>query len=110
MIHAQISSDTIATSCGITVHVGSPVLALCRELVAQGCDPAVRLQAYRGDTLCLTIRSIGEGAKLEAGSGGVGFVRVRELRSASYSSSTAMPASAPILKPNNDVTLSSCAA
>jgi hypothetical protein len=72
-IHAQISSDTIATSCGIAVHIGSPVLALCRELVRQGCNPATPMQAFRGDTLCLTIRSIGEAAGLQVSGEGTGF-------------------------------------
>jgi hypothetical protein len=30
MIRAQLSSDTVAKSCGITVKTASPVLALCR--------------------------------------------------------------------------------
>jgi hypothetical protein len=64
-ILAELSSDSIATSCGIEVKSPSPVLALCRELVRQGCDPVTPLQAYRGDTLCLTVRSIGEAASLE---------------------------------------------
>ena len=36
---------------------------MCRELVAAGYDPATPLEAYRGDMLCLRVRSIGEGAK-----------------------------------------------
>jgi hypothetical protein len=40
------------------------VLALCRALVEAGHDPATPLEAYRGSTLCLRVRSIGEGAKL----------------------------------------------
>ena len=78
MITASISSDSIATSCGVTVHVGSPVLALCRQVVTEGADPTASLQAFRGDTLCLTIRSIGEAAMLEAQGGG-GFKRVKAL-------------------------------
>jgi hypothetical protein len=64
MIRAEISSDTIATSCGITVHTGSPVLAICRQLVAEGADQTASLQAFRGDKLALTVRSIGEAARL----------------------------------------------
>jgi hypothetical protein len=48
----------------IAVHIGSPVLALCRKLVEIGYPSSADLQAYRGDTLCLTVRSIGEAAQL----------------------------------------------
>ena len=65
VIRPQISSDTIAVSCGIEVHTGSPLLALCRRLLDEGCNPASPLEAYRGNTLCLTVRSIGEAAQLE---------------------------------------------
>ena len=88
MIFSQISSDTIATSCGIEIKSPSPVLGLCRRLIAEGCDPTTPLEAYRGDTLCLTIRSIGEAAKLEVG--GVGFIRAREPRPAPYSDYSAL--------------------
>jgi hypothetical protein len=88
-IHAELSSDTIAVSCGVEVRTGSPVLALCRELVAEGCNPATRLEAYRGDTLCLTVRSIGEAAKLEVSGHGAGFTRARDGGSAPPVSLTA---------------------
>jgi hypothetical protein len=42
----------------------APVLALCRALIEAGHDPNTPLEAYRGATLCLRVRSIGEGAKL----------------------------------------------
>jgi hypothetical protein len=38
------------------------VIALCRKLA--GHDPAARLEVYRGTTLALTVRSIGEGSRL----------------------------------------------
>ena len=76
MIRAELSSDTIASAMGTTVKAPSPVLALCRKLVAQGCNPATPLEAYRGSTLCLTIRSIGEATKLKiTGSGTVSMWR-----------------------------------
>jgi hypothetical protein len=58
---------------GITVHSGSPVLAMCRALVGAGYDPHRPLHVYRGDTLALTVRTIGEGAKLAVSGSGVGF-------------------------------------
>ena len=75
MIH---ESDTIATSCGVEIKSPSPVLSLYRRLVAQACDPAVGLQAFRGDVLALTVRSIGEAATLQIASHGVGFTRARD--------------------------------
>jgi hypothetical protein len=42
----------------------APVLELCRKLVRAGYDPGRPLEVYRGDVLCLRVRSIGEGAKL----------------------------------------------
>jgi hypothetical protein len=73
MIQAQLSGDDTCTALGITVRSSSPVLALCRKLVEAGHDPATPLEAYRGDTLCLRVRSIGRAAKLEVNSEGTGF-------------------------------------
>jgi hypothetical protein len=58
---------------GITVRSSSPVLALCRALVGAGYDPGRPLHVYRGETLALKVRSIGEGAKLRISSTGGGF-------------------------------------
>jgi hypothetical protein len=44
----MIGSDK-ATALGLTVRGPSPVLALCRALVAAGVDPNRPLHAYRGD-------------------------------------------------------------
>lgn len=73
-----ITGSTVCTAAGITVNLSSPVLALCRALVAAGYDPATPLHAYRGDVLCLTVRSIGEGAKLKVNGPGTGFIRAPE--------------------------------
>jgi hypothetical protein len=54
------------------------MLATCRKLIELGYDPARPLHAFRGDVLCLKVRSIGEGARLECQDGG-GF-RLRERR------------------------------
>jgi hypothetical protein len=72
-IRAEISSDTIAVSCGVAIRAGSPVLALCRELVTQGCNPATPMEVYRGSTLALCVRSIGEAANLRVNTAGTGF-------------------------------------
>jgi hypothetical protein len=58
-----IGSNT-AQAGDIIARGHSPVFDLCRLLVAAGHDPASPLECYRGDMLCLRIRTIGEGAKL----------------------------------------------
>jgi hypothetical protein len=49
---------------------------LCRKLIEAGYDPTIRLEAFRGEMLCLTARSIGEAAELEITGSGVGFCRL----------------------------------
>ncbi len=78
LIYADLSNDDVCEALGITIKSPSPLLDLCRALVEAGCDPSTPLEAYRGDVLCLRIRSIGEAAKLEIGSDGVGFKPVRK--------------------------------
>ena len=51
-------------AAGISVRGYAAVLDLCRELVAAGFDPACPLEAWRGQILCLRVRSIGQGARL----------------------------------------------
>ena len=63
-LRAEIIGDDRATCNGLEAQHNAPVLALCRKLVAAGHDPATPLEAYRGEVLCLRVRSIGEGAKL----------------------------------------------
>src|SRR4051812_11933379 len=79
-IVVQIIGHDTASGEGLTVRARSPVLALCRKLVAAGYDPATPLQAYRGPTLCLGVRTIGEGAKMTVReSGGDGRPRFATL-------------------------------
>jgi hypothetical protein len=58
-----IGSDTCA-ALGLIAKSGAPVLALCRKLIEAGHDPSMPLEAYRGETLCLRVRSIREAATL----------------------------------------------
>jgi hypothetical protein len=44
---------------GLTVRAFAPVLAMCRKLVDAGHDPATPLHAYRGDSLAMSVTSIG---------------------------------------------------
>jgi len=71
-ILAHLSSNSIASALGITVTGTTPVLALCRKL-ALTHPSSIPLNAYRGDTLCLRVRSIGEAARLEVNGEGCGF-------------------------------------
>ncbi len=58
-----IGSD--ACRCGsITTHSHTPVLAMCRQLLAHGIDPDCAVEIYRADFLALRIRSIEQAAKL----------------------------------------------
>ena len=74
--HPRRAYSTGVDTCSaanITAHTHTPVLTLCRKMIAAGVDPATELQVFRGDTLALTIRNIGEAAKLtvrESGSDG----------------------------------------
>jgi hypothetical protein len=65
LIRADLIGQSQASACGVVVSGrNAPVLALCRALIEAGHDPTNPLEAYRGSTLCLRVRSIGEGAKL----------------------------------------------
>jgi hypothetical protein len=55
------------------VRAAAPTLALCRELVEAGHDPASQLHVYRNGGLALRVRSIGEAARLSIRGDGVGF-------------------------------------
>jgi hypothetical protein len=72
---AELVGSDSCSALGITISSSSPVLALCRKLVQAGYDPTTPLEAYRGETLCLRVRSIGEGAQLEINGQGTGFRR-----------------------------------
>ena len=62
-VRAAIIGNDTCTADGITARAHSPALALCRKLIEAGYDPDRPLHAYRGDTLSLRVRSIGEGAR-----------------------------------------------
>ena len=79
MIRAELEGSETATAAGITVRTGSPVIALCKALVAAGHDPAEPMEVFRGSTLALRVRSIGEGARLVVAGNGVGFRRLSAM-------------------------------
>ena len=82
VIRAELIGTDTCSAVGITVRVGAPVLTLCRRLIAVGYDAATPLLVYRGEVLALTIRSIGQAARLEINSKGTGFIRHRAVRTA----------------------------
>jgi hypothetical protein len=62
-----LRADLIGCSCtaaGITATGHAPVLGLCRRLVEAGHDQATPMRVYRGATLALLVRSIGQAARL----------------------------------------------
>jgi hypothetical protein len=63
-IRAELIGSNACSALGITARGHAPLLALCQLLIEAGHDPNRPLLAYRGDTLCLRVRSIVEGAAL----------------------------------------------
>jgi hypothetical protein len=63
-VRADIIGSDMSKAEGHIASGSSPLLKLCRLLVRVGFDPYRPLSAYRGTMLCLTVRSIGEGAAL----------------------------------------------
>jgi hypothetical protein len=82
-IRAELIGADHCSALGITATGYAPVLALCRLLIEAGHDPATPLEAWRGDTLCLRVRAIGEAAQLEPSPRGIGFVRRPGVRGGS---------------------------
>ena len=72
-VHAELIGSSTATALGITGRGNTPILDLCRRLIAAGHDPDQPLEAFRGDVLCLIVRTIAEGAALEINGDGTGF-------------------------------------
>src|SRR6516225_9332785 len=62
-IRAEFVGSNKCVALGLVAKGYSPGLELCRRLVAAGYDPALPLHIYRGEMLCLTVRSIGVGAQ-----------------------------------------------
>jgi hypothetical protein len=80
VIRAELADDDSCSALGVTAKSSSPVIGLCRKLIDAGHNPATPLEAWRGDILCLCIRSIGEAARLQVNSHGTGFEPQPERR------------------------------
>jgi hypothetical protein len=63
-LRGELIGSDVCIAGDITVTGYAPVLTLCRRLIKAGHDPARPLHVYRGETLALTVRSLGEGAGL----------------------------------------------
>jgi len=64
LLRADLIGSNACSALGITAHGPTPVLALCRRLIEAGHGPKTPMEVYRGRTLCLRVRSIGEAAAL----------------------------------------------
>jgi hypothetical protein len=73
-IEAKLTGKAVVAAEGYTVRDQLPVIALCRLLLAEGFDPASPMHVYRGDTLALKVRTIGEAARLRPATEGRGFI------------------------------------
>jgi hypothetical protein len=79
-IFAELVGSNTCTAAGITVVDHAPVLALCRALLTAGQEPNRPLRAYRGNVLCLQVRSIGQAAQLTVEDDRHGRPRLRRWR------------------------------
>jgi hypothetical protein len=86
----RLSSDRCEAK-GLNTRGRAPVLELCRELVAAHFNPASLLEAWRGETLCLRVRSIGEGVELTFADDEHGTPRLRRRQKSSQSSAVGSP-------------------
>src|SRR6516225_6650849 len=78
-IEAELIGSNECRARGITTRGSAPVLALCRALIGAGYDPSRPLHVYRGKALVLTVRSIGDGAKLTVRDSSTGRPKFRKM-------------------------------
>jgi hypothetical protein len=83
-IRAELVGSDTCTAAGEIARCAAPVLAMCRKLIEAGFDPSRTLLVYRGETLCLTVRSIGEGAALTVAEGSRDTPRFRRWKPMLY--------------------------
>jgi hypothetical protein len=95
-VRAELSGDNRCTALGISAHANAPVLDLCRKLLVAGYDLATPLEAWRGETLCLSIRSIAEGAGLTVEDDRHGTPRLRRWRGSDGSMAAGYGRASPI--------------
>ena len=81
-IRAELTSSDTCAALGVTAVSATPILDLARKLIEAGYDPNRPLHAYRGDTLAVIVRSIGQAAAIEIDGRGIGFTHPRRRRTA----------------------------
>lgn len=79
-IRATLFGSDRCEAEGIIAINPAPVLALCRGLVRAGHNRCRPLHAYRGTTLALIVRTIGEGAAFTVDDDRQGRPRLRRWR------------------------------
>lgn len=72
IVRAELAWSDHATALGLVARSNTPILKLCRMLLEAGYDSSAALEAWRGGTLCLRVRTIGEAARLEVKTAGNG--------------------------------------
>lgn len=82
-LRAELTGDT-CSAAGLRASGHAPVLALARMLIDAGHNPATPLEVFRGDMLCLTVRAIGEAARLAVEDDRYGRPRFRRWRGRRY--------------------------
>ena len=82
-LQRRCRGDNECRAAGLITRGTTPILAMCRKLVAAGIDPATPLECNRGTTLAITVASIGQGAGLEINGHGTGFRALRKGGAAS---------------------------
>jgi hypothetical protein len=85
IIRAEIIGENKCRAEGYTVQAPAPVFALCRKLIAVEFNPSMRLEAWRGNTLALTIRTLAEGAALSVDESRSSFCRWKPFSRAAVS-------------------------
>ena len=80
VICAELIGPDRCSGLGITAQSSAPVLALCRKLIEAGCEPTTPLEAWRGQVLCLRIRTLNAGAALTVEDDRHGRPRLRRWR------------------------------
>ena len=72
VLRAELRGSTWCSIGDVVATGNTPVLALCRQLLAAGVDPDQALEVFRNGTLALRVRSIGDAARLTVKTGGNG--------------------------------------
>jgi hypothetical protein len=90
LIRAELIGSSECRAAGIVVRSTSPILGMCRRLLAAGISPDLRLDCYRGATLAISVCTIRRGAALEVNGEGTGFRPFRGPGAASLVGSPAL--------------------